>query len=65
VKLLGPLRRERKADQAAAILRHEVDGVRGSHLRRDDEVALVLALLGVDQDEHAAVPRVLHHHLDG
>ena len=47
-----------KADQAAAVLGHEVDGVRGRHLGRDHQVALVLAVLVVDQDEHAAVARL-------
>ena len=64
VKLLGALRRERKANEPAAVLGHEVDGVGGRHLRRDDEVALVLALLGIDQNEHPAVARILDHLLD-
>ena len=64
MELLGAFGREREADQAAAMLGHEVDGVGRRHLRRDDQVALVLALLGVDQDEHAAVARILDHLLD-
>ena len=65
MQLLGALRRQREADQPAAMLGHEIDGVGRRHLRRDDEVALVLALLGVDQNEHAAVARILDHLLDG
>ena len=49
----------RQADQPARVLGHEVDRVRGRELRRDDEVALVLAVLVVDQDEHAPLPRLL------
>ena len=64
MQLLGALRRQREADQAAAVLGHEVDRVGRRHLRRDDEVAFVLALLGIDQDEHAAVARILDHLLD-
>ena len=64
-KLLGALRRQRQANEPAAVLGHEVDGVGRRHLRRDDKVALVLALLGIDEDEHAAVARVLDHLLDG
>ncbi len=64
-QLLGTLRRERQADEPAAMLGHEVDGVGRRHLRRNDEIAFVLALLGVDENEHAAVARVLHHLLDG
>ena len=39
-------------------------GVRRAHLRRDHQVALVLAVLVVDQDEHPAVARVLDDLLD-
>ncbi len=58
-KLLDPLARQRQADQAAAVLGHEVDRRGRRHLRRDDEVALVLAAFVVDQDEHPAVARFL------
>ena len=44
--------------QAARVLGHEVDDFRGRHLRRDDDVALILTLFGVDEDEHAAVARI-------
>ena len=59
-----PLAGEREADQAAAVGGHEVDRGRRAHLRRDDEVALVLAVLVVDEDEHPAVARVLDDLLD-
>src|SRR5262249_1480830 len=65
MELLGALGCERKANQPAAVLCHEVDGVWRRHLRGNDEVAFVFALLGIDQDEHAAVARVLDHLLDG
>ena len=64
LELLGALLRQRQADEAAAVLRHEVHGIRRAHLRRDDEVALVLAVLGIDQDEHLAVARGLDDVLD-
>ena len=48
-----------QADQAAAVLGHEVDGSGVAELGRDDEVALVLAVLVVDQHEHAAGAGVL------
>src|SRR3546814_20476716 len=51
--------REREADQPAPVRRHEVDRVGGHHLRGDDEIALVLAILLVDEDEHAAVLRLV------
>ena len=63
-QLVGALARQRQADQAAAVLGHEVDGVGRRHLRGNDEVALVLAVLGVDQDDHAAVAQVLDDLVD-
>ena len=63
-QLLDALARQRQADQAAAVLGHEIDRLGRRHLRRDDEIALVLAVLVVDQDEHAAVARLLDDLLD-
>ena len=54
-----PFAGEGQADQPPAMRRHEVDRVRRAHLGGDDEVALVLAVLVVDEDEHPAVARVL------
>ena len=54
---------QRQADQAAAVAGHEVDRVGGRHLRRDDEVALILAVVVVDEDEHAAVARLVDDRL--
>ena len=49
-----PLGRHRQADQAAPVLRHEVDRLRRHLRRRHRQVALVLAILVVDDDDHAA-----------
>ncbi len=54
-ELVDPFLAQREADQAAAMGRHEVDRGRRRHLRGDDEIALILAVLVVDEDEHAAV----------
>jgi hypothetical protein len=62
-ELLDPLLGQRQADQAAAVLGHEVDRVGRRHLRGDDEVALILAVLVVDQDEHPAVARLVDDRL--
>ena len=52
-QLRAALARQRQADQPAAVARHEVD-VRGRHaLRGHDQVALVLAILVVHDDDHA------------
>ncbi|WP_372743536.1 hypothetical protein [Nisaea acidiphila] len=47
------------------MLCHEVDHFRRRHLRRNAEVALVLPVLVVDKDEHAALARLLDHFLYG
>ena len=57
--------RQRETDQAASVFRHEVDGLRRAHLRRDDEIALILAILRIDQDKHAPVARIFDQFLDG
>jgi len=44
---------DRHADQPAAELREEVDLVGGYEIRREDEIALVLAILVIDQDRDA------------
>ena len=48
-----------QANQPAGMLGHEVDGVRRGELRRDDEVTFILAVLIIDEDEHAPGPRLL------
>ena len=63
-QLARPLGGDRQADQAAGVLGHEVDLVGRGELGRDDDVALVLAVLGVDQDVGAALARVLDDVLD-
>ena len=53
-KLLAALLRQRQADKAAAEARHEVD-VRGSSMRGGhQQVAFVLAVFVVHQDDHAS-----------
>jgi len=45
---------QRQADQAAAVLGHEVDRVRGGEFGSHHQVALVFAVFFVDQYDHAA-----------
>src|SRR5215471_10766343 len=45
---------DRHANQAASKARHEVDDLRGHGVGCGDEIALVLAILFVDQDDDAA-----------
>ena len=56
---------DRQADQAARMLGHEVDLVGRGKLGRDDDIALVLAVLGVHQDVGTAIAGVLDNILDG
>ena len=50
-QLVAALLGEGEADEAAPVARHEVDGVGRDLLGRDREVALVLAVLVVDDDD--------------
>ena len=54
-----------EADQPAAVRGHEVDRLGRRELRRDRQVALVLAVGGVDDDHELAVADVLDRLLDG
>ena len=64
LELVEPLRRHRQADQAAAVARHEVDRLRRDLLRRDRQVAFVLPILVVDDDDHLACAERLDRVLD-
>ena len=64
-ELLAPLGREAEADQPAPVRRHEVDGLGRDELRRDREVALVLAVLVVDDDDEPSRADLLDRLLDG
>jgi hypothetical protein len=54
VELLAAFLGQRQADQAAAVFGHEVDGFGSDELGGEHQVALVLAVFLVDQDDHAA-----------
>ena len=58
-QLVEPLAGHRQADEAAPVARHEVDRLGRDLLGGDRQVALVLAVLVVDDDEHAAGADVL------
>ena len=56
-ELVGAILGQSEADQAAPVAGHEVDRVGSRHLRGNDEIALIFAVVVVDQDEHPAVAR--------
>ena len=53
-QLRAALAGQRQADQAAAEARHEVDVLGAHQARGHEQVAFVLAVLVVDDDDHAA-----------
>ena len=58
VQAFANARRHCQADDAAAVPHHEVDGFGRHLLRGDDQVALVLAILVIDEHDHAAGPQL-------
>src|SRR6266536_1984506 len=65
VKLVAALLGEGQADQAAAVLGHEVDGVGRDFFGGHCEVALVFAVLVVNQYDHAALANLFDGFFDG
>jgi len=63
-ELVAAALREREADQPAAVRRHEVDLLGGHPVGGDAEIALVLAVLVVHEDDHAAGADLLQRLLD-
>jgi hypothetical protein len=55
---------QRQANEATAVRGHEIDRRRGRHLRGNDQIAFVLAVLVIDQHEHSAVARFVDDVLD-
>ena len=64
-ELLAPLRCQAEADQPTAVGRHEVHRLGSHELRGDREVALVLAVLVVDDDHEPARSDLLDRLFDG
>ena len=65
VELVAALLGEREADQAAAVLGHEVDGFRSDFFGGHGEVAFVLAVFVVHEDDHATVADFFDGFFDG
>ncbi len=56
---------DRHADEPAPMRRHEVDRLGGDHLRRHDQVALVLAIRIIRDDDHPPRAQIAEHIVDG
>ena len=65
VELVATLLSEREADEAAAVLGHEIDGFRSDFFGGYGEVAFVLAVFVVHKDDHAAVADFFDGFFDG
>ena len=65
LELVEPLRRHRQANQTAPEARHEIDRFGRHLLGRDRQVALVLPILVVDDDDERAGADRLNRLLDG
>ena len=64
-QLPAALAGQRQADQAARVGDHEVDVGRLDQFGRHDQIALVFAILVVDDDDHAAVADFFQQFGDG
>ena len=63
-ELVAPVRREAEADEASRVRRHEVDRLGSDELRGDRQVALVLAVGVVDDDDEPPGADVLDRLFD-
>src|SRR6478736_8930123 len=61
---VGAIGRQRQAHEPASLLGHEVDRLGRGELRGQHEIALVLAVLAVADDDHLAAAEVLERVLD-
>ena len=59
IQLIEPLAVDRRADQPLRVLRHEIDILRLDRRCRNDEIALVLTIFIVHDDNHSAVLDIL------
>ena len=64
-QLLQPFGGGWHANQAAAVLGHEIDGLRRRVLGGHDQIAFVLAVSVIHHDDHPAFPQLLDHRFDG
>jgi len=63
-QIIHPIRCHRQTNQSASMGCHEIDRIRGRHLRRDHQIAFVFAIFMIDQNEHFAVTCGIQNILD-
>jgi len=65
IEFIAALLGEREANETAAELGHKVDGVRGDFFGGQGEIAFVLAIFIVDEDDHASLTNFFYRFLYG
>ena len=58
MKFVATFLGQRQTNEAAGMARHEVDGLRRNFLGRANDVAFVLAVFIIDDDNHAPIPNI-------
>ena len=65
IEFIAALLGEREADETAAVLGHKVDRVRSNFLGGEGEIAFVLAIFIVDEDDHAPLTNFFYRFFYG
>ena len=58
--MIDPFAGQRQADQATTKLGHKVHRIRRCHLGWNNQIALVLAVFGIHQNDHPAIAHVIN-----
>ena len=60
-QLVRAVLRHCHANQPASEFSHEIDRFRRCHLRRNDQVALILAIFGINKNDHLAIAGIFNN----
>ena len=61
LEMIGTILGQREADQATALFGHKIDSFRSDFFSSQDQVAFVLTVLVIDEDDHLALLHVLEN----